>query len=624
MSETDGNDYKLPKASVILSTPPNEETSYKVFNHWLDVLDDDLTDIPDNLHCRYLRRALHPNVYDLVSQYKTKDEIITALKSMYIKTPNIVNARFHLRARSQQNHENICEYLTALKKMVVDCKLKACTEQVRTEEYLRDTFIYGLKDVEIRAKILAEDVDSGGPSLEKAISIATTHSDARAQAEARASASATEVNITAATPHDKEPREQIYALTTGKSPYSPPYGVENVNPNFVKKGNTRQNQLPSTGYCNKCGHTLPHRGGPRAVCPASGHCCMNCSRMGHFAQLCMFPKTDRNFNYSSPKTPFRNFNNRFPSSYPINAAEGGHSDEKFYLDIRTLTTSDPKMVPISQLMSLNLPNEKPQLMSVSDDPLKHELIDEVVHRGKQINVANSNNNETRTLLECNILGFKFSALLDSGANNNFISFDTINLLKPHVNLIKIPRLNLKVASKRGNADPPVINYCCYLTLQIDDHTYEHVRFLITNELDDFAIILGVPYFKMHSRVTFVNDQCSNFPSFQVHVLGAMKIGPPSPFSFLHPNIRPIASKSRHYQPADQIFIHQEINRLLQEQIIEPSNSPWRAQVVVSRQRSKPRLVVDYSETINKFTYLDAFPLPNIEDLVNDYKYYKYK
>jgi len=59
-----------------------------------------------------------------------------------------------------------------------------------------------------------------------------------------------------------------------------------------------------------------------------------------------------------------------------------------------------------------------------------------------------------------------------------------------------------------------------------------------------------------------------------------------------------------------------VKHLLAADIIEPARSPWRAQVLVVHQGSKRRLVIDYSTTINRFTLLDAYPLPNIEELVN--------
>ena len=76
--------------------------------------------------------------------------------------------------------------------------------------------------------------------------------------------------------------------------------------------------------------------------------------------------------------------------------------------------------------------------------------------------------------------------------------------------------------------------------------------------------------------------------------------------------------------SDQIFIKEETTRLLKEGIIEPSVSPWRAQVLVtSNENYKRRMVIDYSDTINMFTELDAYPMPNIIKLINDISKYKY-
>ncbi|GFU72862.1 retrovirus-related Pol polyprotein from transposon opus [Trichonephila clavipes] len=60
----------------------------------------------------------------------------------------------------------------------------------------------------------------------------------------------------------------------------------------------------------------------------------------------------------------------------------------------------------------------------------------------------------------------------------------------------------------------------------------------------------------------------------------------------------------------------EVQKLLQEGVIELSNSPWRAQSFVIRgENHKPRMVVDYSQTINKYTLLDVYPLPKIEEVI---------
>ena len=99
--------------------------------------------------------------------------------------------------------------------------------------------------------------------------------------------------------------------------------------------------------------------------------------------------------------------------------------------------------------------------------------------------------------------------------------------------------------------------------------------------------------------------------------------PAEPFANLTENCHPIVSKSRRYSRDDLKFIDGEVERLLKEGIIEPSNSLWRARVVVTKDDShKKRLAIDYSQTINRFTLLDAFPLPKINDLVNDIAQYR--
>ena len=58
--------------------------------------------------------------------------------------------------------------------------------------------------------------------------------------------------------------------------------------------------------------------------------------------------------------------------------------------------------------------------------------------------------------------------------------------------------------------------------------------------------------------------------------------------------------------------------LLGEEIIEPSVSPWQAQLlVISGENHKKYLVVDCGDAINLYTELDAYPMPNITDMINN-------
>ncbi|XP_063888888.1 uncharacterized protein LOC135115803 [Scylla paramamosain] len=119
------------------------------------------------------------------------------------------------------------------------------------------------------------------------------------------------------------------------------------------------------------------------------------------------------------------------------------------------------------------------------------------------------------------------------------------------------------------------------------------------------------------------DSCSSDSFISEKVAHKLKltssadIEEPSLFPNLPQQCKPIAVKSRHYCKDDQLFINDQISRLLSEGVIEPSISPWRAQVVVVKDpldRHKKRLCIDYSQTINQYAELDAYPLPRIEDM----------
>ena len=114
------------------------------------------------------------------------------------------------------------------------------------------------------------------------------------------------------------------------------------------------------------------------------------------------------------------------------------------------------------------------------------------------------------------------------------------------------------------------------------------------------------------------------PPLHLNVLKGLKVtNPPLLFQFLTKDCRPIATKSRRHSNADCRFISTEIRRLLAEEIIEPSTSPWRAQVVVtSNENHKKRMCIDYSQTINKFTLLDGYPLPQMQDVINKVSQYR--
>ena len=80
-------------------------------------------------------------------------------------------------------------------------------------------------------------------------------------------------------------------------------------------------------------------------------------------------------------------------------------------------------------------------------------------------------------------------------------------------------------------------------------------------------------------------------------LTTMSADPPPLFANLTVDCKLIVANSTKYLEADQDFTSTEVKNLAESGIIESSNSPWRAQVVVVNEKSKSRMVVDYSETM---------------------------
>ena len=213
-----------------------------------------------------------------------------------------------------------------------------------------------------------------------------------------------------------------------------------------------------------------------------------------------------------------------------------------------------------------------------------------------------------------INGSVVNALVDSGSTDNFINPKQVERLS----LTILPsRETVSMASSSLSAK---MKGYCSATIVLHDQTYENVKLYVLPNLC-VDVILGQNWQSNRESVT-IKYGGERHP-LKICNLTTLNVSPPPLFENLDPNCKPIITKSRRYSDEDRKFITEEVERLLSEGIIEPSNSPWRAQVVVTRnERHKKRLVIDFSQTINKFTYLDAYPLPNLNETVNTIAQYR--
>ena len=92
---------------------------------------------------------------------------------------------------------------------------------------------------------------------------------------------------------------------------------------------------------------------------------------------------------------------------------------------------------------------------------------------------------------------------------------------------------------------------------------------------------------------------------------------PKLFSHLSKDCRSIDDKPIRFLKDNAEFIHEETKRLLKKDLNKPRNSRSRVQVVVikNEQSGGGRMAIDYNRIINHYTSLDAYSLPQIEDII---------
>lgn len=84
---------------------------------------------------------------------------------------------------------------------------------------------------------------------------------------------------------------------------------------------------------------------------------------------------------------------------------------------------------------------------------------------------------------------------------------------------------------------------------------------------------------------------------------------------------PVYTKSYRYPHIHKEEVKSQIDKMLQQKIIQPSESPWSSPIwIVSKKKDatgkqKWRLVVDYRK-LNKKTISDRYPIPNISDILD--------
>lgn len=97
---------------------------------------------------------------------------------------------------------------------------------------------------------------------------------------------------------------------------------------------------------------------------------------------------------------------------------------------------------------------------------------------------------------------------------------------------------------------------------------------------------------------------------------------------LHPDTRPINTKQYRLPYLQREEVEKQLKQMEQDGIIEPSESPWNSPIILVKKKvgktgkQKFRLVLDFGK-LNEVTETQKFPIPLIDEILDDLKGMKY-
>ena len=286
----------------------------------------------------------------------------------------------------------------------------------------------------------------------------------------------------------------------------------------------------------------------------------------------------------------------------------------------------------------------------------------------------SSSSETRPRVSINVIIIMGLAFLDTGATKSVMGVNLYNKLRGKINFLK---QNISMTLADGSVKHRLIK-CCTLNVTLENRCIE-TKFLLLNTRHENFTLLGMDfiskarlvfdfnignwYFGDSSkhRIDFTtNDQKGPRPRLVVNekisamstlvlrpnegshltvrqteelndfISNSCVFGQGGGFTtlaehciILEKNHAPISVPPYRMPLLKKELLKTELDRLLDQGIIEACESPWAAPVVlVPKKDGKIRLCVDYRR-LNAITVSDKYPMPRIEDLIHQAKNTKF-
>ena len=293
-----------------LDISPDSATSEKEFKYWHKTLENYLDALPqENLDkLKILINYLSPTIFEYISEENTYQTAVEALKKVFIKPTNVVFARHLLSVRQQQPGETLDQYMQTLKTLSKDCGFEAVDASTHRDQYIRDTFIAGIRSSGIRQRLLEDKKVVLSEIFEQARAL----EHAQKNVESYNSTNISDPCVNAVVPvvegvhlnsvtksKQRGNRNNNYSNNNNNNNNSNSNSNNNStnnnsnnnsnnninanlrnNNNRANNRNSNSNRDPS--HCWNCGGERH----PRSVCDARDAYCYVCGTKGHFGQLC--------------------------------------------------------------------------------------------------------------------------------------------------------------------------------------------------------------------------------------------------------------------------------------------------------------------------------------------------
>lgn len=522
----------------------------------------------------------------------TYDHLTTKLTEHYRPAINHSTYRHSFYSVYQDEGEPVEDFVNRVMDLASKCGFRfMCTPATdntaavyhdMTSEFVRDRLIVGLCDEGTRARLMREK----NLTLGRAVDLAKTSEAATEQLKQTARNSK---SVHAMSTQSKGPQ-----MNDQKSTYS-----TNKMPNRTKQNSS---EMVKTQKCKYCGG-LHNRGASN--CPAFGKKCRNCNRYNHFENVCMQKKSVHELQYGYEQVPVNShYTNKEHSDQPS-------SSEEWEIGLVCKELSS-----VNSNMRVNY-------------------------------LSNSRKIETLDWYEnLRINGTKHNVKIDSGAQANVMSIDTVSKILPNVHVLPT---NISLNAFGGFKIPVIgkINTMC--VRESDNFEISHdLEFIVVSS--KVKTVLGLDSsikfnFINHSQVEAysidnanVSESCTetviqtrsgsgqdrvitNLISEFRDVFNTDRVGLIKDCEYnikLAHDAIPKISKGRPTPFAKKPKIEAELERMMKLDIIEPVDEPtqWVNNYVAVEKGDKTRICLDPS-ALNQYVQRERMQLPTIDDVYSE-------